>query len=71
MDIYIGAADNIQTALLQLLQGAVPCVLENNPTWFSYSLTHEGERLGQQFVNELDPVCNRRVGNIPSANQPE
>lgn len=71
MDIYIGAADNIQTALLQLLQGAVPCVLENNPTWFSYSLTHEGERLAQQFVNELDPVCNRRVGNIPSANQPE
>jgi hypothetical protein len=60
--IYIGAADNIQDALLGHLQQLDPTLVRRQPTGFVFEVCDGVRRLARQdrLVVEYEPACNRR-----------
>ena len=60
--IYIGAADNIQHALLAHLQQLDPTLVKRQPTGFVFEVCDQVRRLARQdrLVLEYEPACNRR-----------
>jgi hypothetical protein len=59
--IYIGEADNIQTALIGHLQDPGTQLLARRPTGFVYEACERAKRPDRQnrLVFEYEPVCNR------------
>jgi hypothetical protein len=60
--LYIGATDNIQTALLAHLQESDTPLSNKNPTKFVFEICELGLRSARQdrLVLECEPTCNRR-----------
>ncbi len=59
--VYIGETDNIQAALLHLLEEPVATVPDRRPTGFVFEVCDRLQRLARQgrLVREYEPVCNR------------
>jgi len=66
--IYVGEAADIQTALLGHLQAPHVFLKEHPPSGFTYELSSAGQRIQRhnQLVRELDPIGNRRIGQLSS-----
>jgi len=62
--IYIGESGDIQTRLLQHLNGDNPCITRNAPTGSQFELVPPAQRVARQnqLIATLDPICNRRLG---------
>ena len=58
--IYIGAADNIQGALLAHLGDANATLMKREPTGFTFEVCDGGRRPARQdrLVSEYGPSCN-------------
>lgn len=59
--IYIGETDNIQAALMHLLEEPVTTTADRRPTGFVFEICDRVQRLARQdrLVLEYEPVCNR------------
>lgn len=60
--IFVGAADDIQAALLgHLLEVDTP-LKSRVPTGFTFEICHPSQRAARvaRLVTELSPVCNKR-----------
>ena len=60
--LYVGAAGNIQAALIAHLQEAGTMLKSHRPTGFTFEVCDPGYHAARQsrLVGELAPVCNRR-----------
>lgn len=64
--VYVGETGNIQAELLKHLEHPSAFLKEHSPSGFTYELSSAERRLERQnqLVFELEPVGNRRVGNL-------
>ena len=62
--IYVGESGDIQTRLLQHLNGDNACITRNGPTGFQFELVDANQRVARQnqWIAALNPVCNQRMG---------
>jgi hypothetical protein len=60
--IYIGETEDIQQALLKLVQDPSTSVMKREPTGFVFEICDQAERVGRQdrLVSEYRPACNRQ-----------
>ncbi len=59
--IYVGKGD-IRQRLLDHLNGDIPCIIRQQPTNWVSVVTPYYDDLEKRLINELQPVCNQRVG---------
>ena len=59
--VYIGETDNIQAALLHLLDESTTTLADQLPTGFVFEICDRVQRLARQnrLISEYEPVCNR------------
>lgn len=71
--IYVGETSDIQGELLALLERPHSFLREHPPSGFTYELRDPGQRIGRQneLVLELEPIGNRRVGQLAEPTSPE
>lgn len=65
--IYIGESDNIQAALLNVLQERDSALMKRQPTGFVFEMCAPAGRAARQdrLISEYEPVCNRMPrGNL-------
>lgn len=60
--VYVGQSDDIRRRLLEHLNGDNPCITRNRPTHWVDWVTNDTDRIEEELIRELKPVCNRRVG---------
>lgn len=60
--IFVGAADDIQAALLGHLREVNTPLKSRVPTGFTFEICHPSQRAARvaRLVIELSPVCNKR-----------
>ena len=59
--IYVGKGD-IRQRLLDHLNGDNPCIISHAPTYFVAEVTPNADQRERQLIQELQPICNQRVG---------
>jgi hypothetical protein len=61
--IFVGEADNIQSALLSHLQDAQAPLMKRQPVGFVFEVCDRTRRVARQgrLVHEYEPVCNRQT----------
>ena len=61
--IYIGQADDIQSALLAYLEDLQAPLMKREPTGFVFETCERTRRLSRQdrLVQEYEPICNRQL----------
>lgn len=71
--IYVGETQNIQAELLRHLKNPHAFLQEHPPSGFTYELRTAGERIERQnqLVLELEPIGNRRVGQLSNLTSPK
>jgi hypothetical protein len=64
--LFIGEADDIQSALLGHLRELGTFLESRAPTGFTYEVCAAGYRTARQdwLILEYEPICNRRVGVV-------
>jgi len=73
--IYVGETADIQAELLRHLQNPHALLKKYPPSGFTYELSSAGQRIERQdqLVMELEPIGNRRFGQLstgtPSENE--
>jgi hypothetical protein len=62
--IYFGEGENIRARLLAHLNGDNHCILQNQPTGFSFELVSASLRVARQdaLIAQLGSLCNQRLG---------
>lgn len=64
--IYVGESANIQAELRRHLQHPDPFLKDHPPSGFTFELSSAEQRISRQnqLVFELEPIANRRVGQL-------
>jgi len=59
--MYVGKGD-IRARFLARLNGDVPCILKEKPTYWVDVVTDDVDNEEKRLILACDPVCNRTVG---------